>query len=162
MDEQIETNETISAEEFENFIDEMARIGRIAEHHNRLNAQIAELKRAEHPTRHFATSHQAEATFDSIEAYGDINLLYQDRYEEHNERITISREDLTDPDFEAKAQARIAELTAARAAEAAIRDQAAKELAAARTIEQEAAERELFVRLRDKYEGVELDREVTR
>jgi len=97
-----------------------------------------------------------------MESYGDINLLYRDRYEEENERYTISRADLTDHDFEAKAMAHIAELTALRAAEAQVRDQAAAELAAARSIEQEAAERELFVRLRDKYEGVELDKEVTR
>jgi len=52
MDQQIETNETISAEDFESFIAQFERIGAIAERFNRLNAQQAELERAEHPTWH--------------------------------------------------------------------------------------------------------------
>jgi hypothetical protein len=155
MDSQIETNETIGAEDFEIFVTELARIGRIAERYNRRNAQIAELERAEHPSWPWATSHQAEAIFERMESYGDITLFYEDRYYDERESYTILRADLTDPDFEARAKIRIAELTAARAAEAALRDQAAAELAGKRAIEEETKERVLFSRLRDKYEGAE-------
>jgi multidrug efflux pump subunit AcrA (membrane-fusion protein) len=140
---QAEEPDSITEAELNTALAIIARIAPIAERRNALAGQISHL---EHPTGWaISNNHAARASFDYLDEDGESHLSYQAYEREDNEYYTLTRAELLDPNFEAAALARIAQLEECNRL-AAQAESERKVRAAA------AAERAQYERLRAKFE----------
>ena len=149
IDHPLLSSETIDPQEYSSFMATYQRIGEIATARNLTLARIGRLERSL-KSGYQGDYNRERASFDYIDpADGSARMTYCAYEAVDNERYDIPASDLTDPGFDERSAARMAELQAQideREAQAAFS-------AAAKAEADLAAERELYEALRLKYGG---------